>query len=294
MEAQEIIARIQSPQRLLSDDAAVWEVLSRQYPYFSLGHVFAAVKAKSKGKPVNAELGLHLLHPFQWVSFLKKLEEGDEAETAQGSLPISEAIEAEHIVDEPVITEPMVEAELPTTQPEEAPVVESFVEDDVLELIHSLPDSSAFDLNPIEKTMPKTEDKPAFEAKSKDSSQVPTPDTLDKSLMVMMSFTDWLGHFKKRTESEKEEEKEQKALKTAWQKEKLAAAADEEIDEIPEPIFKQAMDSISQEGDLVSEALAQILTRQGKRDKAIAMYKKLSLRNPEKSAYFANLIAELN
>ncbi|MEN9339246.1 MAG: hypothetical protein RIQ62_558, partial [Bacteroidota bacterium] len=143
MEAQEIIARIQSPQRLLSDDAAVWEVLSRQYPYFSLGHVFAAVKAKSKGKPVNAELGLHLLHPFQWVSFLKKLEEGDEAETAQGSLPISEAIEAEHIVDEPVITEPMVEAELPTTQPEEAPVVESFVEDDVLELIHSLPDSSA-------------------------------------------------------------------------------------------------------------------------------------------------------
>ncbi len=294
MEAQEIIARIQSPQRLLSDDASVWEALSRQYPYFSLGHVFAAAQAKSQGKCVNAELGLHLQHPFQWVSFLKKLEEENEAETTQASLSISEGVEPEYIIAAPIFTEPIVEAKLPITQAEETPIVEGLLEDDVLELIHSLPDSSVFDLNPMEKTTPKTEDKAAFETTSEGSSQVSASDTVDKSLMVMMSFTDWLGHFKKRTESEKEEAKEQKALKTAWQKEKLAAAADEEIDEIPEPIFRQAMDSISQEGDLVSEALAQILTRQGKQEKAIAMYKKLSLRNPEKSAYFANLIAELN
>jgi tetratricopeptide (TPR) repeat protein len=116
----------------------------------------------------------------------------------------------------------------------------------------------------------------------------------DKSLMVMMSFTDWLNHFKHKQIKDQEEEKDQKALKTAWKKEKLAAAVEEEQDDIPDNIFKQAMDSISLESSIISESLAEILAKQGKRDKAIDMYKKLSLRNPEKSSYFASLIKDLN
>jgi hypothetical protein len=58
--------------------------------------------------------------------------------------------------------------------------------------------------------------------------------------------------------------------------------------------FTQAMNSITEESSLISEALAEILAKQGKIDKAIAMYKKLSLRNPEKSTYFANRIQEIN
>jgi hypothetical protein len=46
----------------------------------------------------------------------------------------------------------------------------------------------------------------------------------EKSLMVMMSFQDWLLHFKRNEESHSKEVTEQKALKTMWQKEKLAAA----------------------------------------------------------------------
>jgi tetratricopeptide (TPR) repeat protein len=117
---------------------------------------------------------------------------------------------------------------------------------------------------------------------------------MDKSLMVMMSFTDWLNYFKTKQQREKEEERDKKALKTSWQKEKLAAAVEEDVDEIPEPIFKQAMDSITMESNMISESLAKILATQGKTDKAIDMYKKLSLRNPEKSSYFANLIENLN
>jgi len=116
----------------------------------------------------------------------------------------------------------------------------------------------------------------------------------DKSLMVMMSFTDWLNHYKQINEKEKEEENEKRALKAAWQQEKLASASDDDTDEIPESIFKQAMDSISTETGIISEALAKILAKQGKTDKAIDMYKKLSLRNPEKSTYFAHLIQEIN
>ncbi len=114
----------------------------------------------------------------------------------------------------------------------------------------------------------------------------------DKSLMVVMSFSEWLLHFKSTSEKQKEETKDQKALKTMWQKEKLAAAMEEENEEIPETVFEMAVNSISKEDGLVSESLADIYIKQGKYDKAIEMYRKLSLRNPQKSAYFARKIEE--
>lgn len=41
------------------------------------------------------------------------------------------------------------------------------------------------------------------------------------------------------------------------------------------------------------EKLAQILTRQGKNERAIEVYEKLILKIPEKKAYFAACIADL-
>jgi tetratricopeptide (TPR) repeat protein len=115
----------------------------------------------------------------------------------------------------------------------------------------------------------------------------------DKSLMVVMSFSDWLMYFKTKSEKAREEEEGQKALKAMWQKEKLAAALEDEAEEIPETVFNMAVNSISREEDLASESLATILIRQGKYDKAIEMYRKLSLRNPQKSAYFARQIEKI-
>jgi len=115
----------------------------------------------------------------------------------------------------------------------------------------------------------------------------------DKSLMVMMSFSEWLLHFKNTSEQQEEEKKDQKALRTMWQKEKLAAAMEEENEEIPEGVFEMAVNSITKEEDLASEPLAKIYIKQGKYDQAIEMYRKLSLRNPQKSAYFARKIEEI-
>ncbi len=114
-----------------------------------------------------------------------------------------------------------------------------------------------------------------------------------KSLMVVMSFSEWLVYFKRRKEQEKEEVEGQRAVKTMWQKEKLAAALEEENEEIPEKVFEMAVNSITKEDDLVSESLAEIYSKQGKFDKAIEMYRKLSLRNPQKKAYFARKIEVL-
>ena len=115
----------------------------------------------------------------------------------------------------------------------------------------------------------------------------------EKALMVMMSFTEWLLHFRNTSEKQKSEQEDQKAMRTMWQKEKLAAAMEEENEEIPENVFEMAVNSITQEDGLASESLAEIYAKQQKYDKAIEMYRKLSLRNPQKNTYFARKIEEV-
>ncbi len=117
---------------------------------------------------------------------------------------------------------------------------------------------------------------------------------IDKSLMVMMSFSEWLMHFKTQNERDRQEKEDKKAIKSMWQKEKLAAALEEENEVIPENVFNMAVNSITKEDDLASESLADVLHKQGKLDKAIDMYKKLSLHNPQKKAYFAAKIDQIN
>jgi hypothetical protein len=47
------------------------------------------------------------------------------------------------------------------------------------------------------------------------------------------------------------------------------------------------------ENEVVTEAMAEVLKKQGKHEQAIDIYNKLSLINPQKSAYFASRIQDL-
>lgn len=115
----------------------------------------------------------------------------------------------------------------------------------------------------------------------------------EKDLMVVMSFSEWLRYLEKRAQKLKEEEASKSALRAMWQKQKLNEAMEEEEEEIPERVFEMAVNSITPMDELVSESMAKVYAIQGKKQKALEMYKKLSLQIPEKNSYFAKKIEEL-
>jgi hypothetical protein len=88
----------------------------------------------------------------------------------------------------------------------------------------------------------------------------------------MKSFTEWLKTMRRLPEAKVEAE--------------LEKINDREI----ERLAAHSLD----ENEVVTEAMAEVLARQGKRQEAADLYRKLSLLNPAKSAYFAAKIEGLN
>ncbi len=94
--------------------------------------------------------------------------------------------------------------------------------------------------------------------------QTEAKDNLTKK---MMSFTDWLKQVKQNEKSG-----------TVTQLEKKVA--------------EDAVNSVRRE-EVVTEAMAEVLLRQGHREQAIQLFKKLSFQIPEKSSYFAIRIEQI-
>ncbi|MCH2046037.1 MAG: hypothetical protein MK212_18120, partial [Saprospiraceae bacterium] len=57
---------------------------------------------------------------------------------------------------------------------------------------------------------------------------------------------------------------------------------------------KLAEQSVEENEEIISETLAGLLAQQGQKEKALKMYKALSLKFPEKNRFFAQKIAELD
>ena len=97
-----------------------------------------------------------------------------------------------------------------------------------------------------------------------------TPVTNDKLGNQMKSFTEWLKSMKK------------------IHKEKTIAGDDQ-----TDKTIQQIAEHSNADAEVVTEAMADVLLKQHKTEKAIEVYEKLSLLNPSKSAYFAAKIESL-
>ena len=82
---------------------------------------------------------------------------------------------------------------------------------------------------------------------------------------------------------------------TAWLKsmKKLHPGQMPEQNEVIEKIIQSSSEASNNEANILTEAMAEVLVMQNKKEKAIEMYEKLSLINPSKSAYFAAKIESL-
>jgi len=99
------------------------------------------------------------------------------------------------------------------------------------------------------------------------SDEVKPDDKLGKHLK---SFTEWLKTMKKIHPDQLPQQTEQSEI-----------------------IIKQMAEKSNTEGEILTEAMAEVLLQQGKLGKAIEVYQKLSLLNPLKSAYFAAKIDKI-
>jgi hypothetical protein len=96
------------------------------------------------------------------------------------------------------------------------------------------------------------------------------PVTTDKLGNQMKSFTAWLKSMKK-----------------------LHPSKLEERDVVTDRLIQNSAEESNSNTEVLTEAMAEVLINQDKREKAIEMYNKLSLINPSKSAYFATKIESI-
>jgi hypothetical protein len=94
---------------------------------------------------------------------------------------------------------------------------------------------------------------------------------VDRFGKQLKSFTEWLKTMKKLPQTE--------VLKTT--------------DIVSEKKVEQMAEHSIDEREVITETMAEVWAKQGNREKAIETYNKLSLLNPDKSAYFASLAEQL-
>jgi len=100
---------------------------------------------------------------------------------------------------------------------------------------------------------------------------VPEEKPTDRFGRQLKSFTEWLKTMKRLPQTE----------------------TSKITDIAPDKKVEQLAEHSIDESEVVTEAMAEVWVKQGNKEKAIETYNKLSLLNPDKSAYFASLAEQL-
>ncbi|MBL7921388.1 MAG: hypothetical protein JNJ40_13810 [Bacteroidia bacterium] len=304
MQAAQLLKYIKDPALLDKQSTAELQKLVSDFPYFQAAHLLLSMSSKKWDASVyqqslkktaivatNRAHLFHLIHQLEnnitveeekkTVVEEKVIEEKNTKEDQKHELDILKATEViSETKKEEVVAKKTIEPEKVLEKEIEKQVVESFVEKEILK---------AQELH--------------FPVK-----QVEQPG----------NFSDWLLFLKKNNgqpyENIEEKVNEQKGKdlaanneeikKAIAKKEKNKALIDKIIETNPglirskeEPKFYnpdiKAKESLIENEHLVTETLAKIYALQGSVNKAVRAYEILSLKFPQKSAYFASLIQKL-
>jgi len=187
--------------------------------------------------------------------------------TANESLPVS-AAESIPEAAEPILAEPD-EDDLPIPDDEQ----EAIGEDTQKVKLSSLIERHLSEFKkPVEESHELPIKASPYHTIDYFASQGIRADGQDKFSTRVRKFTDWL-----------------KQMKGA-----NAQPADLGTDAETEHLIETIAQTSNETKDIVTEAMAEVLVKQGKTEKAIQLYKKLSFLNPAKSIYFAAKIEALN
>jgi hypothetical protein len=324
MQAAELLKYIKDPNLLDKHSTAELQKLVIDFPYFQTAHLLLSMSAKKwdasiyqqslKKTAIVATNRAHLFHLINQAENEKVIEKEIEP------VIVKQAIIEEKFISELVVEEINKQEEIKheldilkatdvvtETKKEEVEVAnkKELIAEDVLEKEIEKQVVAAY----IEKEINKTQEL-YNPAKGKEEPE---------------NFSDWLLFLKKNNgqsyqniEDQVNEKKERKLTpkikdvpttpietnKTLSQKEKNKALIDKIIETNPglirnkeEPKFytpdTKAKESLIENEHLVTETLAKIYALQGSVNKAVRAYEILSLKFPQKSAYFASLIQKL-
>lgn len=313
MQAAELIKYIQKPQALEKSSVEQLQKLVADFPYFQSAHMLLSIASK-KWDPAAYQQSLkktaivsnnrshlfHLIHSLENEDALVVASETpvadpvpiSQVEKEQAVKVESDILKAVEIATEPAVSsEPVVDKIAGKKSPEE--ILEKEIEKQVV---------VAF----VEKEILK----------------VPELEDPVTSRETPESFGDWLTYLKKnngqsyeqieeqantelaKKQSQKSEKAKEEVVKVQARKEKNKSIIDRIIETNPGIIRQKeeqkfyaadhkAKESLLENEHLVTETLARIYALQGSVNKAVRAYEILSLKYPQKSAYFAGLIQKL-
>ncbi|MCW3076861.1 MAG: hypothetical protein JWO32_1470 [Bacteroidetes bacterium] len=313
MRTEELLKYINNPALLNKESVHELQKLVHDFPYFQAGHLLLCMASKRWDPSVyqqslkkTAIIATNRNHLYKLIHRLETSEKEIKEEKSSLSEDVKKELDilksAEVVIEEglisakEIITEPKKSKE---DSDKEEEVEKTNVSDEKaveLEIKKSLVNSF------VEKEILKTNEA------LKPEKKIEKPD----------NFNDWLQFLKKNNgqaysdieievnkekfkTAEKNKEKEKDLLKD---KEKKKSLIDKIIESNPgiirqkeeQKFFKsdfKAKESLVENEHLVTETLAKIYALQGNINKAIRSYEILSLKFPQKSAYFASLIQKL-
>lgn len=298
----EMVYRLLRKRSLAETSVQQLEDLVKDYPYFPLTRFLLARKALENNLPQVEErqkMAAVYMPDVHWLQYV--LHDG---------ISYNDAVVAEESEDDfygendPTDASPEepVTAEIPASQAAYDPQPSTWTE----AAIHDEPEEPALEEEPADSPLQQEVPLPTDEGLDQTIAELkagPAKATVPEDTAIPVDPYHSIDYFAsqgiqlKNDDLNKDQMGRQLKKFTEWLKTMKRIPASESAADIDDAT-NQNIQNIAAHSiagtEITTEAMADVLVKQKRYDKAIEMYRKLSLQNPAKSTYFASLIEDLN